>query len=179
MNFRRALKILLGFFQKNNIRFAIIGAFGLSAYGFSRMTRDLDFVVDKASQSLVVSFLESLGYETLYASTGYSNHLHPDLDKGRLDFVYIGGQTAETIFSNTRLISLSQGISLPVPKPEHIAAMKIFAMKNDPSREYQEMADLQFLLSLPGVDRDKIKEYFKYYGLPERYEELAEKIENA
>jgi len=67
-------------------------------------------------------------------------------------------------------------LSLPVPKPEHIAAMKIFARKKDPSREYQEMADLQFLLGLTGIEKKEIKSYFEKYGLLEKYEELSKKI---
>lgn len=179
MNFSKVLSVLLNFFQENDIRFAIIGAFGLGAYGLSRMTMDLDFVVDKASQSLVVSFLESLGYETRYVSTGYSNHLHAKQEMGRLDFVYIDGETADRIFSSVHNRVFAQDLALPVPRPEHIAAMKIFAMKNDPSREYQEMADLQFILSLPGIDKKEIKGYFESYGLEEKYEELARKTENA
>ena len=35
----------------------------------------------------LVAFLESLGYETLYRSAGYSNHVHALPDLGRLDFV--------------------------------------------------------------------------------------------
>ena len=179
MNFRKVLKILLDFFNSNNVRFAVIGAFGLSAYGLSRMTQDMDFVMEKASQSTILSYLESLGYKTLYVSTGYSNHLHTEQDMGRLDFVYVDGETAETIFSNAENKLFDVDIILPVPKPEHIAAMKIFAMKNDASREYQEMADLQFLLSLPDVDRDKIKGYFEHYGLLEKYEEIEKNLRNS
>jgi uroporphyrin-3 C-methyltransferase len=34
--------------------------------------------------------------------------------------------------------------------------MKVLAMKNDPERTFQEMADLQFLLRLPEIDRDEM-----------------------
>ena len=47
---------------------------------------------------------------------------------------------------------------------------------NQAFREYQEMADLQFILSLPGVDKEEIKGYFESYGLEGEYEELAKKI---
>lgn len=45
-------------------------------------------------------------------------------------------------------------------------------MANDPSRLYREMADLQFLLELPGVDEDLIRAQFERYGLRERFDEL-------
>ena len=46
-----------------------------------------------------------------------------------------------------------------MPKPEHLAALKVTAMKNDPARAFQDMADIRFLLTLPGVDRIQIKNY--------------------
>ena len=45
-------------------------------------------------------------------------------------------------------------------------------MKNDPSRALQEMADIQFLLRLPGVDTEEIRGYFARSGLLERYREI-------
>ena len=61
---------------------------------------------------------------------------------------------------------------IPVPRPEHLIAMKVVAMKNDPTRAYQDMADIRFLLSLPGVDRQEVRAQFTKHGLLERYLEL-------
>jgi hypothetical protein len=60
-----------------------------------------------------------------------------------------------------------------VPKPEHLAAMKVHAMSNDPSRVFQDMADIQFLMKLPGVDREEIRRYFEDAGQLERFHELV------
>jgi hypothetical protein len=61
---------------------------------------------------------------------------------------------------------------VPVPKPEHLAAMKVHAIKNDPARRHQELADIRFLMSLPGVDRGEIRRYFESSGLGELYDDL-------
>jgi hypothetical protein len=45
-------------------------------------------------------------------------------------------------------------------------------MKNDPERSLQEMADIRFLLTLPGVDRDVVRERFERAGLADRYREI-------
>jgi hypothetical protein len=42
--------------------------------------------------------------------------------------------------------------------------MKIHAMKNDPSRAFQEMPDLHFLLGLPGIDADEVRAAFARAG---------------
>ena len=43
--------------------------------------------------------------------------------------------------------------------------MKVTAMKNDPGRTFQEMTDIRFLLTLPGIDRPKAESYLERAGL--------------
>ncbi|HEV3459572.1 MAG TPA: hypothetical protein VHG32_23725, partial [Thermoanaerobaculia bacterium] len=68
------------------------------------------------------------------------------------------------------------GLELPLPKPEHLAALKVVAMKNDPGRTFQEMADIRFLLQLPQVDRPEVRSYFERHGLGERYDDLEKTL---
>jgi hypothetical protein len=63
----------------------VVGAFGLHAYGVTRATLGLDLVTGEAAQPATVRFLESLGYETLHRSTGYSSHVHALPSLGRVD----------------------------------------------------------------------------------------------
>ena len=175
MDFPRVIGILADFFEREQLPFAVVGAFGLHAYGLTRATTDLDFVTDSVGQTRLVSFLEGLGYETLYVSPGYSNHLHADADLGRVDVVYVSGETSRTLFAATRPLPIA-GRVLPVPRPEVLAAMKIHAMRNDPGRRHQELSDIRHLLTLPGVDRAEIRSYFEAGGLGDLYDELERAI---
>jgi hypothetical protein len=163
------------FLDREGIPFAIVGALALHTYGYSRATNDVDLLIGSDAQSRLIAFLERRGFETLHRSDGYSNHLHGDPTLGRLDVVYVDADTHAKIFAEARPASLA-GISVAVPKPEHLAAMKIHAMKNDPSRAFQEMADIQFLMRLPGVDRDQIRGYFEKSGQLERFHELERSL---
>ena len=164
-----------GFLDREGIPFAIVGALALHTYGYSRATNDVDLLVGRDAQDRLVAFLEKCGFETLHRSDGYSNHLHADPALGRLDVIYVDEDTRGKIFAEARLASLA-GMSVVVPKPEHLAAMKIHAMKNDASRAFQEMADIQFLMKLPGVDRDEIRAYFDKAGQLERFHELERSL---
>jgi hypothetical protein len=164
-----------GFLDREGTPFAIVGAVALHVYGYSRATNDLDLLVGAEAQDRMISFLEQRGFETLHRSEGYSNHLHADPALGRLDVIYVDAETRDKIFAEARLASLA-GMSLVVPRPEHLAAMKIHAMKNDPSRTFQEMADIQFLMTLPGVDRDQIRVYFEQSGQLERFHDLERSL---
>lgn len=172
MDFEGVLNTLIRFLKARQTPMALIGGLGMAAYGSPRTTLDLDLAVSAEIQDELVSFLESLGYETLYRSSGYSNHLHPDENLGRVDIVYLRSTTARTLFGGVRKIPGPGGHEVPVLKPEHLAAMKIFAMKNDASRRFRELTDIQFLLSLPGIDQEEIGGYFIRYGLEEEFEEV-------
>lgn len=63
-----------------------------------------------------------------------------------------------------------------VPRAEHLAAMKIHAMKSDPSRTFKELADIQFLLGLPGIDEQEIRGCFEKEGLKGRFDELKKTL---
>jgi len=173
LNFKKIFQQITGFFEKEQISYALIGAFALKAYGYVRATQDLDFLIRAEDQEKVIRYFESIGYETLHRSSGFSNHQHPIVKLGRIDFVYVSGETSEQIFQMTRRMPLFGDPSLPVVCPEHLAALKIYAIKNDPERALQEMADIKFILSLPGVDVEMIKSYFQKYGQMERFHEIV------
>ena len=66
-------------------------------------------------------------------------------------------------------------LSVPVPRAEHLVAMKVQAMKNDPSRTLQELADIGFLIHLPGIDQKEVRKYFEEGGLLNSYEEIRKR----
>ncbi|HRC86483.1 MAG TPA: hypothetical protein PK413_12815, partial [Thermoanaerobaculia bacterium] len=135
---------------------------------------DLDLVLEAKIQQRLVAFLESRGYRTLHCSSGYSNHLHDDPLLGRLDFVFVDPETAEKLFAATRWLKGPHERPIPVAAPEHLVAMKVMALKNDPSRSELERADLRFLLRQPGVDLDYARSLFARHGLEATYDELRE-----
>lgn len=172
MDFARVLGMMQGFLEGERIPHALVGGLGLAAYGLARTTFDIDLVVDGDREDEIVAFLEAAGYETLHRSAGYSNHLHPDLALGRVDLVYVRGVTRDAVFREARSFPGPKAKPVLVPRPEHLAAMKIVAMKSDPGRIFAELADIRFLLGLPGVNREEIKGYFLKHNLGERYREL-------
>jgi hypothetical protein len=172
MEFAAVLERLAAFFEERHQPYAVVGGVALAAYGILRTTLDLDLAVDRSAQDEIVAFMIASGYETLYRSEGYSNHQHPDPDWGRVDFVYLRGETSAAFFAAVRRVAGLRERTVPVPSPEHLAAMKIQAMLDDPSRTWQELADVRALLLRPDVDRAAVRESFARCGLLERWEEI-------
>lgn len=165
---------MIDFFADHQMDHALIGGFALKAYGYMRATLDVDFILKQEDQSKIIQFLESLGFETLYRSKGYSNHQHVLSGLGRIDFVYIKGETAKTIFSEAKRHYVLKDVKLPVVNPKHLVALKIFAIKNDPSRRFREMADIQYLMRLPEVKTEEVKDYFEKHGLMDYFNEIID-----
>lgn len=173
MNFGETLDRVGTVLAAGNWQWAVAGGVALSAYGNPRMTLDLDVVTEAAAQDTVVAGFEAAGYVTLYRSTGFSNHRHPDSQWGRVDFIYVDGGTARQLFASLRSLPGPQGQSVSVPRAEHLIAMKVQAMKNAPDRAPQDLADIAYLLSLPGTDLAEARGYFVKADMSDRWEQLT------
>jgi hypothetical protein len=173
VDFARELDEVRAFLAEGGFRLAVIGGVALAAYGHPRMTLDLDVVTEATAQDVLIAFMESRGFVTLHRSAGYSNHRHPDRRRGRVDFMYVRGQTTERLFSCVRDLPGPGGRPVPIPKPEHLIAMKVQAMRDAPERTWQDLADIGYLLRVEGVDREEVREYFRRAGLEEKWHELA------
>ncbi|HEX8252653.1 MAG TPA: hypothetical protein VF846_05870 [Thermoanaerobaculia bacterium] len=170
MKFDEVLRTFAGFFEREGIRYAVAGGVAVHAWGHSRTTQDIDFAVDGNEQQRIIAFAESIGYTTLYASNGYSNHEHPSETFGRVDLLYLYGTTAERLFAEAGSRLVAGDIAAPVTKPEHLIAMKVQAIKNAPRRVSIDVPDIEFLLRLPGVDRAAVRDYFDRAGLLRIYD---------
>ena len=54
----------------------------------------------------------------------------------------------------------------------HLAAIKVQAMKNDPTRRHQELADVASLLRLPDVDTSEVREQFARHRMLALWDEI-------
>ncbi|HSL83603.1 MAG TPA: hypothetical protein VLF66_12585 [Thermoanaerobaculia bacterium] len=172
MQFDRVLTTFADYFDRERIRYALIGGLAVHAWGRVRPTRDVDFAVDADRSDAVTAFVDSLGFATVYASDAFSNHEHTDPDWGHVDFMYLRGRTAETVFAAATEKELVAGRPMPVASAEHLAMMKAVAMKGFPHRALYEGEDVRTLLQVPGVDREAVRDYFARHGLLELFDAI-------
>jgi hypothetical protein len=176
LDFAGVFDRLAGLLDQRGHPYAVVGALALHAWGHSRATFDLDLVTTSPAQPELVALLQSLGYETLHVSPGYSSHQHAEADWGGVDVVYVDDQTAGLLFPACPKRLVLGPREAPVPRAEHLAAMKVQAMRNDPSRMLPDLADVQYLLRLEGTDRAEVRGYFEKAGLLQWYERLIETL---
>jgi hypothetical protein len=164
MTLQEHYSFLVEFFTREKIDFALIGAFALHAYGYTRATRDVDFITRREAQTALIACMEANHFSTVHRSEGISNHLHED-GRSRIDILYVDDNTADQVFSSARIMHVLADTPLPVVSPEHLAAMKLFAMKNDPSRTFKEISDIRVLVHICGIDPEVIRHYLHIYDL--------------
>jgi hypothetical protein len=165
MQFDQVLRTWSAWFLREGIRFAVAGGLAIHAWGRSRTTQDIDFAIDANARDRAIAFAESIGYVTLHVSEGYSNHDHPDHALGRVDLMYLYGDTADRVFADAILRLVAGDTQAPVPKPEHLIAMKVQAIRNAPRRVSIDVPDIEYLLTLPNIDREAVRDYFQRAGL--------------
>ena len=87
--------------------------------------------------------------------------------------MYGRGHTADRLFGSTTELPGPGRNPIPVPKPEHLIAMKVQAMRDAPERGLQDLVDIAYLLQVDGVNREEARGYFVRAGLEERWNELT------
>ncbi|RMH69633.1 MAG: winged helix-turn-helix domain-containing protein [Gemmatimonadetes bacterium] len=162
---------LLRFFADHHMDYAIVGAFALHAYGYTRTTRDLDFITREAYQPAIQAFLEAQGFETLHQSAGFSNHFHWN-DRIRVDLIYVDSPTGDHIFNETRLVTFFDDVPARVVSPTHLMALKLFAIRNDPERTFKELADIKKVIELTHISPQTVRNYLKKYDLERFYHDI-------
>jgi hypothetical protein len=150
----------------------LAGGFALAAWGSTRATLDLDLVVDEAARPALLPRITGEGFETLFDSEGFTNLQHRDSALGRLDLVWVEGETSRRLFDAAVERPGPDGRPILVPRPEHLVAMKVRAIQSQATRAVRDSPDLQHLLALPGIDHNEVRGYFEKAGLAELYERL-------
>ena len=172
MDAARLLSLLRPHLSACGARWMLAGGFALAAWGSTRATADLDLIVDDAVRGELLRRLAGEGFETVFTSEGFTNLLHPDSELGRLDLIWVEGETSRRLFESSTERSLPGGPAVPVPAPEHLVEMKVRAIRNRPTRVFRDAEDLRVLLGLGVLDRNAARESFVRGGLLELWERL-------
>lgn len=172
MSLKSIFEALSEFFKHERMDYGIIGAFALYSYGYVRATRDIDFITRIEYKNKIIKYLESLGFETTFSSNAFSNHLHA-IGSVRVDIMYVEGTTANDIFKSTENRLILNDLELPVVSVEHLIAMKLFAIQNNPERKYKDFSDIKEILRHTTYNKQVVREYFQKYGQEAYYNEIT------
>ena len=172
MDLRSTLKFVHELLETNNKDHALIGGLGLACYGSTRATVDLDLLIFEEDKDEVKSLLIQNGF---------------NIDNENQEVIQFSGLGFVDLLIARRPISKNilkmanpngpEGISFV--RAEDLIGLKIQAYKNDQSREYQDKADIQFLIETQdNLDWDLIKEYAELFSEWEVINEIKNKYKS-
>ena len=152
INLRKTLSEAKFSLQSAGVDHALIGGFALAVYGNHRATSDIDILADGTKKELIKSALLGKGFVLRHES----NEVLQFSGVGFLDIVLANRPLSQEML---KLAKMNQELGILILRAEDIIGLKIQAYKNDPSRELQDKADIQKLLTLPSINVSDVKKY--------------------
>lgn len=178
MDFQVALGRILDAFQRQDVRCALAGGFAMAALGVPRATVDLDFLAHRDDMDKIDGIMQATGYQCLFKSENVSQYVSPLKVLGEVDFIHAFRTTSLGMLARATSRDIFDGnLKVKVLEPEDIIGLKVQAMVNDPTRQTQELADIEALMGRFGskLDWRRMEEYFSLFGQQPRFLELRDR----
>lgn len=153
MDLRKNLLLIKTLLEKENISFALIGGLALAARGFVRATQDIDVLISENDKARAKQLLQKAGFAIVH-ETEEVIQFEGD---AFIDILLARRPMSKKMLENASMVG---DFPVKVLETEDLIGLKIQAYKNDPSREFQDKADIQNLIHAnKDLDFKKIKEY--------------------
>lgn len=169
MDLRKTLTFVHDLFEKNKIDHALIGGLAMVNYGVDRSTVDVDLIIDEVNKENALNLLLMNGFILSFKS----DEVLQFSGLGYLDLLIARRPISKEMLKNAQNIP---EINIKCLQIEDIIGLKIQAYSNDSSREFQDKADIQFLLEHNNVNWKKIKEYADLFNRWSDLEDIKKKI---
>ncbi|MEX2205281.1 MAG: nucleotidyl transferase AbiEii/AbiGii toxin family protein [Myxococcota bacterium] len=168
MDLRNVLIELHTALDEQGVDHVLIGGLALTVHGAARATIDLDFLADGDRDGDVDALMRAHGYECLHRTENLGNYLSQDRARGRVDFLFARRSYARAMLDRA-VTHTVLGQRLRVADAADLIGLKVQASSNDPRRRGRDLVDIERLLTSPGVDLDRARQYFRLF---ERESEL-------
>ena len=182
MDFEIVLKYILEEFQRQNVRYGLIGGFALGVLGVHRATVDLDFLVNREDMPKADEIMRSKGYGCAYKSENVSQYVSPAKIFGEVDFLHAFREISTGMLERAKELDIFEGkLKIKVLVPEDIIGLKLQASVNNPDREGKEYADIESLMGYYGskLDWQRLEEYFSLFLRADKFSGLKIKYGKA
>ncbi|MBI5099285.1 MAG: hypothetical protein HZB30_08620 [Nitrospirae bacterium] len=175
MDFKLILQKLLTAFEKDSIRYGLIGGFAMGLWGGSRSTVDLDFLVHRNDMQKVHGIVTALGYEVHQKTENVSQYTSPLKVFGGIDFIHAFREASVEMLQRAVEKDIFSGmLKIKTLIPEDIIGLKIQAIYNNPSREKIDMPDIELLVSAnrKNLDWELLEKYCNIFNMEDEYKRL-------
>ncbi len=162
--------------ERTGTSVVLIGGQALGAHGYQRLTLDVDFLITEDSFNQLRELLCEAGYREVARTDVAAKFSSDSEDLIDIDFMFVDPKTFEKIKKEGKEESYD-GHSFWVPKLEHLIALKLHAIKQQPKvRELKDLSDIVELIRRNHVDvaSESFKSTCLNFGTPELYQKILE-----
>lgn len=133
----------------------LVGGQAVNAHDYSRTTADVDLMIRERDADQWRTFFERNGYHVFHATSNFIR-LQFTADPARMlpvDLMLADDETFGKIRRESELCEVSEEARLPVPKPLHLIAMKLHALKSRSRAERGiDLQDVVHLIKAAKID---------------------------
>jgi len=176
MDFKSVLSLLLNKFSEENINYALIGGFALGLWGVGKTTVDIDFLVPREDMNEIDGIMREAGYECKYSSENVSQYISPLKVFGEVDFLHAFREASLEMLKRAEQKEIfDEPLKINVLKPEDLIGLKLQAIKNNPQRSQNDMADIESLMNIHAriLDLTLLRKYFQIFDMEDLYIKLT------
>ncbi|MDA8241183.1 MAG: nucleotidyl transferase AbiEii/AbiGii toxin family protein [Nitrospiraceae bacterium] len=175
MDFKIVFSKLLTAFEEQDVRYALMGGFAMGLWGVARSTVDLDFLVRREDMPKVDKIMAGMGYELRHHSENVSQYVSPLRVMGEVDFLHAFREASVEMLKRAADKKIFNGsLTVRTLRPEDLIGLKLQAIKNNPQREGNDMADIRTLIQSQktGLDWELVRGYCEILKMQDVFEEL-------
>lgn len=175
------LRLAAGTLERLGIPYAIVGSFASSIWGESRLTQDIDVVVDLSSQRAAQLcsefpaaefYVSQAAAQEAVACSGQFNVIHP-ASGNKIDFM-VAGQTDWAIaqLNRSKCVAIFPDQDAQVAAPEDVILGKLVYYREGGSEKH--LRDIAGMLKFSGdmIDRAYVGQFAKRLGVADMWEAL-------
>jgi predicted nucleotidyltransferase len=172
MKLDELLKLAHKILEKLKAPHGIIGAFGMSAYGYQRATNDIDFLVDDEYRAQIeVEFVKN-GFKIFNQNEEVMQLEGP----GPIDIIFAKRPLSKNMLKRKNPEKI---LGVRVIEAEDIIGLKIQALATNPKRKFKDLGDIQALCQAKkDVNWETVKKYADLFDVWDLLEEIKRSLEN-
>jgi hypothetical protein len=163
--------------QAAGVRVFVVGGYAVNAHGYSRMTEDADcLIVTDDLRKADVIFRED-GFVMQRKTQNHARYLNSQCVPQLVDVLLVNQSTFDKMWSQ-RIPCELHGHALQIPILEHLFAMKLHAVRNQPDRSAKDLLDIHQLMKINPdcVSREQLRELCQKFGPPGQIEDTLKII---
>ena len=176
MDYPTVFDLIVDVFGKAGVAYALVGGFAVNAHHVSRQTADVDLLIVADDLEKAGRALEGSGYRKAAVADVVARFEGDGKRLMDIDLLLVDPATLRRICEDGKPIKIA-GNEFKVPSLRHLIAMKLHAIKGDPSKRLiKDLPDIVALMKKNGLSLTDsgMTELCEKFGTPDTLVKLKE-----